>query len=152
MKRDLIIVLIGLFLVGLSQLSYAFYNPYINYGYDRPYYTQYNAYPGIARDPAIYGGLNYGYSYSNGFESYYETISDYGSYYYDSYDPYYAYGGYYNSYNAYAPVYVPTYPSYYPVTTSYYVSPATSYYPSGVIYDPYYYAPIVAEPVVVYWG
>lgn len=47
-------VLIGLALLGLSAFAQAAYNPYVNFDYGRPYYSQFYAYPGIFRDAEIY--------------------------------------------------------------------------------------------------
>ncbi len=49
-------VFIGLTLLGLSAFAQAAYNPYINYEYGRPYYSQFYAYPGVSRDAQIYYG------------------------------------------------------------------------------------------------
>ncbi len=49
-------VLIGLALLGLSAFAQAAYNPYINYEYGRPYYSQFYAYPGVSRAAQVYYG------------------------------------------------------------------------------------------------
>ncbi|MBU0569830.1 hypothetical protein KJ972_02860 [Candidatus Micrarchaeota archaeon] len=91
-------ILIGLALIGLPAFVSAAYNPYINNGYGRPYYTQFHSLPGIDRVGQVYygGGSGvYNYAYSNGWESYNETIvrNPYGcigcGHYYSG--PYYSY-------------------------------------------------------------
>lgn len=86
-------VFIGFLLVGLSAFVQAAYNPYINNGYGRPYYTQFHALPGVPREAQIYYGTNVqGFGYSNGWESYSEVAVQnpyYGAVYTGS--PYYYY-------------------------------------------------------------
>lgn len=90
-------VFIGLALLGLSAFAQAAYNPYINNGYGRPYYTQFYSLPGVSRVGQIYYGTNvYQYGYSNGYESYSETAIQNPGYVvpgvvYTGYSPYYYY-------------------------------------------------------------
>lgn len=137
MRLNLPLILIGLFLIALSETGFALYNPYINYGYARPYYTQYNGIPGYPRDPLIYGGIMETYSYDNGWESYYENNFTYNAY---SSACYYGCGTYYT-----APYYAPYSYVYTPLVTANY---ATTYYAASDAY----YVPTVVSPTIVYWG
>ncbi|MDO8624559.1 MAG: hypothetical protein Q7R47_00630 [Candidatus Diapherotrites archaeon] len=109
MKLHIPFIVIGLILIYLSQGVFAFYNPYINNGYSRPYYTQYNSPPGIVRDPYVYGysygGCNYGCGYA------YAPAYVYTSAYTTNYFPYTSYYASPGSY--YAPTVVSPHVVYY---------------------------------------
>jgi hypothetical protein len=48
------ILLVGFVLLGLSAFAQAAYNPYANFSYARPAYSQFYAYPGVFRAAEIY--------------------------------------------------------------------------------------------------
>lgn len=106
------IVLIGLVLIGLSAFAQGAYDPYVNSGYGRPYYTQFYSPLGVYRVPPSV------YSYA---------IAPVIAY------PYYYY--YYRSpaivaaptYAVYTPPVIPVYRAYYPVVTPYRVINQPSY-------------------------
>lgn len=65
------IILTGLVLLAFSGLAQAAYNPYINNGYDRPYYTQFYTPAGVPRTVPYYSS----YGYSSYYSPYYYYVS-----------------------------------------------------------------------------